>query len=110
MTVLLSLIFTFVMPALAAVDDEPPIRAGAMISVQAWDAKSKTYDIELTEYPAQGPNYATLKDLAAAVKTVDSARAKRNPASLVGMAYKLDADLKLQSVMKIDAIRAGKKK
>lgn len=97
----------------AAVDDVPPILKGRKISVRAWEPHSKTYDVEDSEFSAQGPNYATVKDLAKAVKALDRRKLQRQPDSVVGNEYVLDEDLQLQSVVKTDAIReraAQKKK
>lgn len=94
--------------ALAAVDDEPPIRAGAMIEIHDWDARSRTFEIIMTAYPAQGPNYATLPSLIKAVPALNNSRTKSKPESLVGMSYKLDEELKLESVIKTEAKRNAK--
>ncbi|MBX3022874.1 MAG: hypothetical protein KF799_14460 [Bdellovibrionales bacterium] len=102
--------FLFVLAPLAgaAVDDEPPIKGGTAIQVRAWDPRSQTYDIVMPQFEAQGPNYATLADLAKAVTSLDLKRVKANPKTIVGMEYVLDKELRLQSVLKVQA--AQKKK
>ena len=94
--------------AFAAIDDEPPIRAGTLIEIQAWDARSRTYDITMPAFSAQGPNYATLPALIKAVPSLNTNRIKANPDSIVGMTYKLDAPLALEPVLKTEAKRKGK--
>lgn len=94
--------------AFAAIDDEPPIRAGAMIEVEAWNAKSQTYDIVMTKYSAQGPNYAKVASLLKAVTSLNASRVRAKPESIVGLSFKLDADLALESVAKTEAQRASK--
>lgn len=106
----LLLMLTFALPAWAAVTDEPPIKKGTQIQVQHWDAISKTYDIVMPQYEAQGPNYATLADLLAAVPGIDKVRVQKKPDTIVGMEYTLDNELKLQSVMRIENLREAHKK
>lgn len=94
--------------ALAAIDDEPPIRAGTMIEVHDWEKRSGTFEIVMPEFSAQGPNYATLRALIKAVPSLNTARVKSKPESIVGNTYKLDAELKLEPVLKTEAKRQGK--
>lgn len=106
----LFLVFTFVFSASAAVTDEPPIAKGTQVQVHAWDPVTKTFDIVMTEYEAQGPNYATVADLLAAIPGIDKKRAQRKPELLVGNEYTLDNQLNLQPVMKINKLREAHKK
>lgn len=110
MRILLFLIFTFVFSASAAVTDEPPIAKGTQIQVHSWNTVTKTFDIVMTEYPAQGPNYATVADLLAAIPGIDKQRTQRKPELLVGNEYTLDKQLNLQSVVKIEKLREAHKK
>lgn len=86
---------------------EPPIAKGTAIQIESYDKKTKTYSIVMPEYEAQGPNYATLKDLLAAVPTIDAKRVTAKPEIIVGMEYVTDNVLKLQSSLEVD-IKAGR--
>lgn len=110
MRTLLFLVLSFVFSANAEITDEPPIKKGTPIQVRAWDPLTKTYDIVMPQYEAQGPNYATLPDLIAAVPGIDSQRIQKKPELLVGNEYTLDNQLKLQSVLKIEDLREALKK
>ena len=79
----------------------PPIGKGQTVQVINWDAKSQTYELIKNKYPAQGPNFVTMKDLVAAIKTLDAKRVKKKPKSIVGNEYELDEDVLLQPVQKI---------
>lgn len=87
------------------VDAEPPIGKDSMISIRAWDPITQTFEITKSKYEGQGPNYATIPDLLIAIKTLDKHKVKQSPKSIVGNVYKLDSDLRLQSVVKIEAKR-----
>jgi hypothetical protein len=75
----------------------PPIRAGAMISVESYDAKSKTYSIVLIKEPGVGPNIALPGDLLNSVSTLTKNELELRPESIVGNSYQLDKELLLLS-------------
>lgn len=99
------LIFSSFVFAKPVDEGEPPIKKGTMIQVQSYNEKSKTYDIVMPKYEAQGPNYATVADLVKALPSVDAKRVVANPRTIVGMEYVLDNDLKLQDTAKVEALQ-----
>lgn len=90
-----------------SIEDEPPIKKGTQVQVEAWNEKSRTYDIVMPQFEAQGPNYAAVEDMLAAISSLDRARVTANPRVLVGNEYVLDNDLKLQPGGRVEALRRG---
>lgn len=85
-------------PPQRAANEEPPILAGAAITVMSYDKDSNTYVIKINAEPAVGPNIATPKALASAIGLADRQSYDafiKNPARAVGNVYVLYKDLKL---------------
>jgi hypothetical protein len=78
-------------------EQDPPLSAGAMVSVRSYDAATRTFHLIITDEPAVGPNVATPEDLAAAVSTLKLETLKSRPQSIVGNEYQLDKELRLLS-------------
>ena len=76
---------------------EPPIKAGAMISVEKYNPKSQTYLIAIVKEPGVGPNVAMPGDLVDAISTLDLEKLKQRPEYVVGNTYHLDKELRLIS-------------
>lgn len=74
---------------------EPPISAGAMISVEKYDPISQTYSVLITKEPGVGPNIAMPGDLVDAISTLDLEKLKQRPEYVVGNTYHLDKELRL---------------
>jgi hypothetical protein len=76
---------------------EPPIRKGAMIAVDSYNAKSKTYNVTIVNEAGAGPNVAMPIDLAKATGSVDEKEIISRPEMVVGNSYELKSELRLLS-------------
>lgn len=70
-----------------------PLKSGSMITIKSYDDKTRTFQIEATNFPGEGPSDITPEGLAKAVKATKLDRLKSNPNSIVGNEFKLDAEL-----------------
>lgn len=93
---------------------EPPIMAGAMISIESFDPKLETFSIIIIGEEGVGPNIAMPGDLADAVTTIDRKELEAHPERVVGNSYKLDKDLRLLSLLgekkRLELLKRKKKK
>lgn len=78
--------------------EEPPIRAGASITVVEYNDKKRLLSVQITTEPAVGPNITTPELLVDAIGIEDKGDRKAfvdNPRRFIGTEYVLQKDLKL---------------
>lgn len=84
---------------------EPPIRKGAPIMVQSYDANTKSVEVTLVNEPSVGPNYADVNDLVKAIGLTGAKASEvvKQPTSIKGVVYNLQTDLKLLNFHELKA-------
>ena len=105
---LITLVLTFAFittPALAKKVDlqsEPPIKAGAEITVSGYNPQFEVFLVTINETPAIGPNYASANDLHRALEHEGSLKDFiKNKDQLLGSIFTLKKDLKMVDLEKL---------
>ena len=79
----------------AVIAAEAPLAARTVVTVLSYEKKTNTYKITPTKTPGEGDGTVTAEALANAIDTLELAKIKQDPLSLVGKTYTCTKPLEL---------------